>query len=636
MIVLSCNKTYKSFGTIDILKDISFGIDEFSKVGLVGANGVGKSTLLKIIAKEIPADSGDIYLDKNKIVGYFSQNLDLNYENTILEEMNSVFIDLIKMEEKLEIMQKDLEKPYSKEHSKEHENLVLKYTDMYDKFISDGGFTFKGKIHKTLTGLNFSENEFSKNINILSGGEKTRVALAKLLLKNPDILILDEPTNHLDLNSIEWLENYLKDLKKTILVISHDRFFLDTFATHIYELEKGKMRIYKGNYSIYIDKRKKDFEMEMKEYMLNRKEIERQEAIIKKFKSFNREKSIRAAESREKALAKIKVVEKPKDNTNSAKIKFKTFTESGNDVFHIENLSKSFPPKLLFKNLNFDVKRGDRIAIIGDNGVGKTTLLKILNSKLNSDEGFVSIGTGVSPILYDQEQSDLTLTNTIFEEILEAYPYLTNTEIRSYLASFLFYGDDVFKSIDLLSGGEKCRINLLKVMLSGSNCLLLDEPTNHLDIMSRESLEDAILDYNGTIILISHDRYFLNKVAYKIMELTVSGANFYLGNYSYYVNKKENPTRYKELDEVYINKTKNKEIKKKEKNNEYLKREKEKKVKILEKEIETLETQLNELNQSLCNEEIYASYEKTKEINVSIEKCKNELDNKYIEWEELL
>ena len=550
MIVLSCKDISKSYGIRDVLKDITFSINEGDKVGIIGGNGEGKSTLFKIISKELSQDSGEIFIDKNRTIGYLTQHVDLDLNNTIYDEMNLVFKDLRNIEDRLHSLEIKMAEPYNEDNAAYHEKIIKDYTTLQDLYSHKGGYTYKGEISRVLKGLGFLEEDFDKPINTLSGGQKTRVSLCKLLLKNPDIILLDEPTNHLDLEAIEWLEEYLKNYKGTVLVISHDRFFLDAVTNNTFEVINGHVNCYNVSYTKFIDLRKKNYEAQLKAYNLQQAEIKRQEAIIEKFRSFNREKSIRAAESREKALEKMDRLDAPDKEKEASKIQFEASVKSGHDVLHIENLAKSYGDNNLFSNLNLDLKRGEKVALIGENGRGKTTLFKIILDNLNPDSGKVILGTNVNVGYYDQEQSDLNLDKTILDEVWDEFPNLTTSKLRGALASFLFTGDDVFKIINTLSGGEKCRINLLKLMLSKSNLLLLDEPTNHLDIMSREALEDALLSYDGTLMVISHDRYFLNKVINRILELNENGIKEFLGNYSYYQEKKINPNRFEVLEEL--------------------------------------------------------------------------------------
>jgi len=636
MIVLSCKNISKYFGIDMILKDITFNINEGEKIGLIGANGAGKSTLFKILTNQMEYDSGELYIDKSKELGYLSQNLSLDSDKTIYTELLSVFKSLIDMEERLHNLEEKMKEPYDAAKEDYHNKIIRDYTTLTEVYENRGGYTYKGEISRVLKGLGFTEVDFDKSISILSGGQKTRVALCKLLLRKPEILLLDEPTNHLDLDAIEWLENYLKEIKGTIIVISHDRFFLDAITNKTIELIGGTAQFYNGNYTAFIDLKEKNKEVMQKAYDLQQAEIKRQEEIITKYKSFNREKSIRAAESRQKALDKIERIEAPIKDAKASKIKFETQIKSGNDVLYVENLSKSFGEKLLFEGLNMDIKREEKIALIGENGRGKTTLFRIIMDKIPSDNGIKVLGKNVFVGYYDQEQSNLNFNKTILDEVWDDFPHMTTTEIRSALAAFLFTGDDVFKSISTLSGGEKCRINLLKLMLSKANFLLLDEPTNHLDIVSREALEDAILNYDGTIILISHDRYFLNKIINKIFELNEDGVKEYLGNYSYYVEKKKNPLRFEDIEEGSgITKTQLKLDKKKKREAEKTEKEKANILKTIENKIAATEESLEGLQGQLCLEEVYSNPEKSIEINKEIQKTEEELQSLYDQWEEL-
>ncbi|MDY2581609.1 MAG: ABC-F family ATP-binding cassette domain-containing protein, partial [Clostridium perfringens] len=613
MIILSCRHLTKSFGIDEILRDVTFNINEGDKVGLIGPNGEGKSTLFKILTKQLDYDSGELFLDKNKTLGYLSQNLSLDSENTIYDEMLSVFSSLTELEDKIKTLEEKLNEPYDASKEEYHNKLIKDYTLSQELYENRGGYTFRGEISRVLKGLGFLEEDFNNQIINLSGGQKTRLALCKLLLRKPDLLLLDEPTNHLDLEAIEWLEEYLNGYKGTVFVISHDRFFLDSVTNTTFELIGGKIHCYNASYTKFLELRKKDIEARLKAYNLQQAEIKRQEEIIEKFRSFNREKSVRAAESRQKALDKMDRLEAPEVIKEASKISFETLVKSGNDVLHIENLKKSYD-SLLFENVNLDLKRGEKVALIGENGRGKTTLFKIIMGMLKQDSGSVSLGKNVFTGYYDQEQSNLNLHKTIIDEVWDDFPNLTTTEVRNYLASFLFTGDDVFKEISLLSGGEKCKINLLKLMLSKANLLLLDEPTNHLDIMSREALEDAILSYDGTLIVISHDRYFLNKVINKIVELQENGLKTYLGNYNYYMDKKANPNRYEDIDEE-INqgktKTQIKEERKKKKSAEKSARALRAQLREVEKLIPQKEEELEKLQGMLCTEEVYSNPEES-------------------------
>ena len=638
MIILSCKDICKSYGIRDVLKDITFSINEGDKVGIIGANGEGKSTLFKIITKEISQDSGEIFIDKNKTLGYLSQNLALDSDKNIYEETLSVFDELLNIEERLSSLEIKMNEPYDENNASYHDKLIKDYTTLQDIYSHKGGYIYKGEISRVLKGLGFTEDDFYKSINTLSGGQKTRVALCKLLLRKPDIILLDEPTNHLDLEAISWLEDYMKNYKGTVLVISHDRFFLDSVTTSTFEVIAGKVECYNVPYSKFIDLRKKNYEAKLKAYNLQQAEIKRQEAIIEKFRSFNREKSIRAAESREKALEKMERIEAPTHEKEGSKIKFEASIKSGYDVLHIENMNKSYGEKTLFTNLNIDLKRGEKVALIGENGRGKTTLFKIIMDKVQADKGVKVLGTNVNVGYYDQEQSDLNLDKTILDEVWDEFPNLTTSKLRSYLASFLFTGDDVFKVINTLSGGEKCRINLLKLMLSKSNLLLLDEPTNHLDIISREALEDAILEYDGTLMVISHDRYFLNKVIGRILELKEDGVAEYLGNYSYYQEKKLNPTRFEDYEELANGKTKTqlKDEKKKKREAEKEAKALQLKIKTLEKTIAEKEDELTNLQEQLCLESVYSNPSESQRVNGEIKKLEDTISQLYEEWESLV
>lgn len=637
MVVLSCNNIHKSYGIEVILENITFNINDGEKVGLIGPNGAGKSTLFNILTGKLNYDSGNLFIDKAKTVGYLTQHLSLDSSNSIYDEMLTVFQDLINLENKLAKLEALMNEPYDAQNEEYRNNLINKYTTYSELYTNRGGYTYKAEIHKVLSGLGFQEDEFHDSINVLSGGKKTRVALCKLLLSKPDIILLDEPTNHLDLEAIEWLEEYLKSYKGTIIIISHDRYFLDAITQSTMELINGHINFYNGNYTTSLELKEKNYEVQLKAYNMQQAEIKKQEEIIEKYRSFNREKSIKAAESRQKMLDKIDRLSAPDKDEEIKGIIFRTQINSGNDVLHVENLSKSFGKKLLFKNLNFDIKKGEKTALIGENGRGKTTLFKIILGKLEQDKGLCKLGKNVLVGYYDQEQSDLNVEKNIIDEVWDSFPKLTTTEIRNALASFLFTGDDVFKKISSLSGGEKCRINLLKLILSKSNFLLLDEPTNHLDITSREALEKALLNYNGTVLVISHDRYFLNKSVNKIYELSEDGVKQYLGNYTYYVEKKKNPLRF-ELEEEQNSKTKTQiqHEKKKKRDLERSQREKKSKVKDIEDEIANLENHILELQKELCLEEIYSNPEKSSAVNKELSDTQNKVEALYTNWDKML
>ena len=536
--ILACHGISKAFGEEVIVKNGSFHREEYEKAALVGINGAGKSTILKMITGELPADSGNIILTKGKTLGYLAQHQDTDSRHTIYEEVQTAKADIIAMEtqiRQIELELKNLE-------GKALENRMETYNRLTAAFELQNGYACESEITGVLKGLGFQEEEFSKPVETLSGGQKTRVSLGKLLLTRPDILLLDEPTNHLDLNSITWLESYLMNYAGAVLIVSHDRYFLNRIATKIIEIETGSIMTYMGNYSDFAFKKEQIREAKLKEYLNQQQEIRHQEDVIEKLRSFNREKSIKRAESREKMLNKMELVEKPTEINTEIRLKLEPSCVSGNDVLSVEQLSKSFPPQRLFSDVSFEIKRGEHVAVIGDNGTGKTTLLKILNHVLPADSGSFTLGTNVKIGYYDQEHHVLHMEKSIFDEISDDYPSLTNTQIRSMLAAFLFTGDDVYKRIGDLSGGERGRVSLAKLMLSEANFLILDEPTNHLDITSKEILERALNDYTGTLLYVSHDRYFINQTATRILDLVNQTFVNYIGNYDYYMEKKEELT----------------------------------------------------------------------------------------------
>lgn len=532
--ILSCQNISKAFNEVPVLKEVSFHLEDYDKAAIVGLNGAGKTTLLRIIVGEIAPDHGLVTLSKDKTIGYLAQDQAVSSQNTIYEELLTAKSDVIEMESRI----RSLELAMKQASGRELEELMETYTRLTHSFELANGYAYQSEVTGILKGLGFTEEEFSKKISTLSGGQKTRVALGKLLLQKPDLIILDEPTNHLDLNSIAWLETYLLNYKGAVLIVSHDRYFLDRIAGKIIEIDQTKATTFLGNYSDYAVKKEQLRSAALNAYLKQQQEIKHQEEVIEKLRSFNREKSIKRAESREKALNKMDVLDKPTQTRSDIHITLTPRCTSGNDVLHIEDLSKSFGEHLLFKHLSMDLKRGEHVAIIGDNGTGKTTILKIINGLLPADTGTLTLGTNVHIGYYDQEHHVLHPEKTLFDEISDSYPYLDNTEIRSTLAAFLFTGEDVFKRIKDLSGGERGRVSLAKLMLSESNFLILDEPTNHLDITSKEILEDAINAYEGTVLYVSHDRYFINRTASRILELSEGALTGYLGNYDYYLEKK--------------------------------------------------------------------------------------------------
>ena len=529
--ILSVHGITKSFDGKDILRDASFHVENNEKVAIVGINGAGKTTLLKLIIGELSPDDGDVTFSKDVTCGYLAQNQNIDSNNTIYEELKEVKRDVIDLEEGIRTAEEDMKHL----QGQELEQLLNRYTHMNEEFQRKEGYAWKSQILGVARGLGFSDEELDKSIATLSGGQKTRVALGKLLLQNPDLIILDEPTNHLDMTAIRWLENYLLNYKGAVIIVSHDRYFLDKIADKVVEVENCRVSAFTGNYSAYAVKKEQKRAIEWNAYIKQQAEIKHQEEVIAKLKSFNREKSIKRAESREKMLDKIEVLDKPMDVNDSMKITLKPICESGNDVLTVEGLAKSFGSEKLFSDLNFEIKKGEHVAIIGDNGTGKTTLLKIINKAERMDAGSITLGVKVHIGYYDQEHHVLHDEKTLFEEISDAYPTLNNTEIRNTLAAFLFTGDDVFKRIGDLSGGEKGRVSLAKLMLSDANFLILDEPTNHLDITSKEILESAISGYEGTVLYVSHDRYFINKTANRILDLTGGRLVNYIGNYDYYM-----------------------------------------------------------------------------------------------------
>ena len=535
--ILQVSNINKYFNDNHILKDVSFHMNEYDKTALVGINGSGKTTLIRIIMNELDKDSGNISLNKGISVGYLPQNAIIDSDATIYEEVLKVKEALMSDEQTL----RDMEKEMGDVKGRELEALMEDYHKLEEAFDRAGGYRIASDISGTLKGLGFSEEEFNKPVNTLSGGQKTRVALSKLLVGTPDMIILDEPTNHLDMNSIIWLENYLLNYKGAVLIVSHDRYFLDRIVDHVVELDCGVCTSFTGNYSDYAAKKEIIRVSQLNAYLNQQRDIKHQQEVIEKLRSFNREKSIKRADSRAHMLEKIELIDKPTENNNSMQIVLSPRIESGKNVLDVTDLTKAYDHRL-FTDINFSLRRGDHVAIIGDNGTGKTTILKIINNIVTADSGEIKLGTNVCIGYYDQEHHVLHDDKTIFEEISDDFPTLTNTEIRNMLAAFLFTGDDVFKPIHNLSGGEKGRVSLAKLMLSEANLLILDEPTNHLDITSKEILENALNNYTGTLLYVSHDRYFINRTADRILELNSEGLTEYLGNYDYYLEKKQENT----------------------------------------------------------------------------------------------
>ena len=533
--ILSCNNISKSFGTDIIIKSCSFNIEDHEKAAIVGINGAGKSTLLKIITGEEPADTGIVTLAKDKTLGYLAQQQDLQSDRSIYDELLSVKQYILDMESEL----RRIEAAMNSASGDELEALMNRYTNLNHEFEMNNGYAYKSEITGVLKGLGFTEEDFSLHVNTLSGGQKTRVSLGKLLLSKPDIIMLDEPTNHLDMESISWLENYLLNYNGAVLIVAHDRYFLDKIVSKVIEIDNGDCTVFSGNYTDYASKKAILRNMKLKEYLNQQRDIKHQEEVIAKLKQFNREKSIKRAESREKMLDKMEVVDKPVELNAKMNIQLEPSVVSGNDVLTVTDLTKSFDGNTLFNNINFDIKRGERVALIGNNGTGKTTILKLINGIIQPDSGSIYLGAKVAIGYYDQEHHVLDPDKTLFQEIQDAYPDLNNTQIRNTLAAFLFTDDDVFKYIRDLSGGERGRVSLAKLMLSNANLLILDEPTNHLDIVSKEILVNALNSYTGTVLYVSHDRYFINATATRIIELTNQNIVNYIGNYDYYLEKRD-------------------------------------------------------------------------------------------------
>lgn len=616
--ILSVSSLSKSFQGIELLKDITFKIEEHDKVAIIGVNGAGKSTLLKILTKEENYDQGDIIMNKDMTIGYLSQHNTINPNFTIYEALLDVFQPLIKKEKRLRELEQMMSDPTTLD-------LIMKeYDQLSYEFDREGGYSYTSQIKGVLKGLGFNDDEWQLPIHILSGGQKTRVSLGRLLLLKPDLLLLDEPTNHLDVPSIEWLENYLKSYPHALIVVSHDRYFIDQVTHTIIEIENGKSKTYKCHYNEYALIKKHNRDVDLKHYIDNQKEIKKMQESIDLLKSFNREKQVKRAESKEKALEKMEKIEKPDALPSTIRIQFKPLLESGFDVLTVNNLGMSFD-KILFENVSFEVKRQERVALIGPNGIGKTTLFRILLQELYPSSGKFTLGSKVMLGYYDQEQTSLSQSKTVFQEISDAYPKMTNTEIRNIAATFLFKGEDIFKSMDMLSGGEKGRVVLMKLLLSKSNFLILDEPTNHLDIESKEILEDALLSFEGTILFISHDRYFINKLANKIVEMKADGSQSFMGNYDDYLNKREAKEEkiVKEVNVDYIEKKKIQALKRKQEN----------KIQKIEKDITQLEEEIASLNDSLHQEDVLNDYKKYNEYIALLDQKEKELEEKMMEWE---
>ena len=636
--ILSCQGICKSFGEKVILQNASFHIEEREKAALIGNNGAGKTTLLRIIMNELPADEGQTVLMKDKKIGYLAQYQDIQGHRTIYEELLTTKQYIIDMENRM----RSIEAEMNQAEGEALERLMNTYTRLTHEFELENGYAYKSELTGVLKGLGFTEEDFDKQVATLSGGQKTRVALGKLLISRPDILLLDEPTNHLDMESISWLETYLLNYPGAVFIVSHDRYFLDKVVTKVIEIEAGQVQMFSGNYSAYAVKKAQLRDAQYKAWLNQQRDIKHQEAVITKLKSFNREKSIRRAESREKMLNKIQRIDKPMEIQNQMRLTLEPRIVSGNDVLTVENLSKSFPGQELFHDISFQIKRGERVALIGNNGTGKTTMLKILNDLLPADEGSFSLGAKVQIGYYDQEHHVLHQEKTIFQEIADTYPTLTETEIRNMLAAFLFTGDDVFKEISSLSGGERGRVSLAKLMLSEANFLILDEPTNHLDIASKEILEEALNSYTGTVFYVSHDRYFINQTATRILELTNLAVVNYIGDYDYYLDKKEELTeKYAPVKEQAIETTQaevpseGKLTWQQQKEEQARKRKQENELKKTEQRIEELETRDKEIDETLVLPDVCTNVGRCAELSREKEKIRQELEELYEIWETL-
>ena len=639
--ILSCNHIDKAFGVKQILKDVSFHVEEREKTAIVGINGAGKSTLLKIIMNQLSADSGEVTLSRGATIGYLAQHEAVSGEHTIYEELLEVKKEIIEMEEKIRSLELDMKHQQGEELTA---TLEL-YHRLSTEFENQNGYAYKSELIGVLKGLGFEESEFDKSVATLSGGQKTRVALGKLLLSKPDIILLDEPTNHLDMNSIAWLETYLLNYQGAVIIVAHDRYFLNKVVTKVVELDNGHATVFLGNYSDYAAKKAMLRDAQLKAWMNQQQEIKHQEQVIAKLKSFNREKSIKRAESREKMLDKIDRLEKPTELNSEIHLQLHPRVESGEDVLKVEHLSKAFDSQQLFSDLNFSVKRGEKVAIIGNNGTGKTTILKIINSVIEADAGSFTLGSKVHIGYYDQEHHVLHMEKTLFEEIADDYPTLTNTEIRNTLAAFLFTGDDVFKQIKDLSGGERGRVSLAKLMLSEANFLILDEPTNHLDIVSKEILEHALNQYTGTVLYVSHDRYFINQTASRILDLTGNTLVNYIGNYDYYLEKRE------ELTRIYVPETSVSSVEQstaataassgkdewqKRKEEQARERKRQNDLKKTEDQIQKLEARNQEIDEQMCLESVYTDVAKCMELNKEKTENANKLEALYEVWESLM
>ncbi len=630
--VLACQNISKAYGADEILNNIQFHIEAREKLAIVGINGAGKSTLLKIIMGEEEADDGQVIIGKDITLGYLAQHQDSYYDKTIYEKLLSVKQDVIDLQRQIRQLEMDMKNL----EGRALEDALERYTRMNHTFEQQDGYAFESMITGILKGLGFSESDFNRPVSELSGGQKTRVSLGRLLLSRPDVILLDEPTNHLDLNNIRWLESYLANYDGAVIIVSHDRYFLDKIVTKVVELENTRGTIYHGNYSYYAAKREEVRLSKYRAYMNQQAEIKHQEAVITKLKQFNREKSIKRAESREKMLDRMERIEKPQEVHDEMRLTLTPAIESGNDVLLVEGLTKSYGDHVVFSDIHMDIKRGERVALIGNNGTGKTTILKIINQLLPKDAGRVVLGAQVHIGYYDQEHQVLHPEKTIFDELQDAYPTMTNTKVRNVLAAFLFTGEDVFKQIKDLSGGERGRVSLAKLMLSNANFLILDEPTNHLDITSKEILENALKNYSGTLLYVSHDRYFINRTATRILDLTPSGITSYIGNYDYYVEQQLVSTAREEARATGIkNETEAKKDWKQAKEEQAKERKKQNDLKKCETRIEELETLIASLDAEMIKPEVATDVGKLTELSNRQAEANEELEKLYEEWEVL-
>lgn len=634
MPVLSCNNLTKSYIVDTVIEDISFTVEDGDKIGVLGLNGSGKTTLFNILAGDIHQDKGEIFIQKDLVLGYLRQHVKIDSQNTVFEECLMVFEHLIGMEKNLRNLEKEIAELGVEGDSDRLASLMNRYANLTEEFQEKNGYGFKSEIRGTLIGLGFTEEDFDKEVNILSGGQKSRLSLAKLLLEKPDLLLLDEPTNHLDIDAIGWLEKFLKDYKGAVLIISHDRYFLDNVVNRIFYLENKTIKVYNTNYSRFMEQRKKDLEVLKRQYEDQQKEIKRQEEIIARFMNYGDSRYINQAQSRQRLLDKMKLIDKPM-NSKKSRLRFEPKIKSGRDVLSVDNIKKAFDDFVLLEDISFDIYRGERVGLIGPNGIGKTTLFKIVLGEVGYDEGDITLGRNVITGYFDQEMGNLNLDKTVIDEIWDEYPKLNYYEIRTILSQFMFVGDDIFREVSDLSGGEKGRLSLLKLMLSNANFLLMDEPTNHLDIDSKEVLEDAILNYEGTLFVISHDRYFLNRVTDKILELTPEGLKEYLGNYDYYLEKK-NESLYEEDEEDTKTKTQIKLERKKEKEIIQKERERKRQIKKLEEEITQTEKSIEEIDSLLYDPDIYEDHERIVELSQKRQELQDELDDLYEKWISLI